>query len=193
MTNNITAGKTEVINIVHFIPGRIRLQDDSIRENTEKAELISNEASGIDYIRDMKINTVTGSMLFCFDENISCDEIINRLKKDISCFSNIRNFEASDLCMTNGSGKVSISGLPLYTKAVISFFSTMNNSVLKFTGNRMDIKFLLPAGFTCMGIHKGFTARHEGTPFWINLFVFALSTFLGLNFNGHKGSKNNNK
>lgn len=58
----------EGVQVVHFIPGRVRFRVERVKHDPGFTEEIKNRFSDIEGIKDIEINSLTGSVLVSYDE-----------------------------------------------------------------------------------------------------------------------------
>ncbi|HKJ33446.1 MAG TPA: hypothetical protein VKA34_16540 [Balneolales bacterium] len=68
------------LELVHFIPGRIRLKDPSFKKNDEIRDKVESYRKYIPVIQTVTINTLTGSLLITYDHT-KRKEITSLLQK----------------------------------------------------------------------------------------------------------------
>lgn len=68
---------------IHQIPGRLRIKSPAVRRNQAAAETVSVLLTALAGVRSVAINTVTGSIIVCYDpKTISSETIVGPLKRN---------------------------------------------------------------------------------------------------------------
>jgi copper chaperone CopZ len=90
---------------IHHVPGRLRIQTPVLRNNPQKTAEFTKNMKDIGGIQSLKINPLTGSALFLYDERkINCEQLIGILEK--GGYFNLSKSTTSDELVEHVSEKV---------------------------------------------------------------------------------------
>lgn len=168
---NLTPG----INLVHAIPGRIRLQCGQLKGNPDlMAEIIGN-LQAVPAVTQVKGNPVTGSLLIFFDPQRALTKQSTRqvlaVLKVIA--PNLTSLQVSQYLKP---GPVTPGSPAPLAGSIAHFFGILNTTVGNALGG-IDLKVLLPVTLFFLGI-RGMISEKATPPAWYNLLWFALATFM---------------
>ena len=71
---------------VHQTPGRLRLRNPLFKRNAPEAERASRLVDSREGVLNCRVNTVTGSMLILYHQNVVESESLLRLLEEHGCF-----------------------------------------------------------------------------------------------------------
>lgn len=88
----------EKIEILHYMPGRIRLKVPYIKNNQKICGVIHQHASSIKGVRSIEANPTTGSVLVRFDkDDTKIMQILNETLEDAETLTAISNADTKRL------------------------------------------------------------------------------------------------
>lgn len=61
------------VNIVHFIPGRVRFRAQRVKQSAQFADEVKQRLSALDAIKRVEVNAATGSVLVEYDRRRIAD------------------------------------------------------------------------------------------------------------------------
>ncbi|HYW36192.1 MAG TPA: hypothetical protein VE868_12340 [Balneolaceae bacterium] len=166
----------EGISIPHFIPGRIRVRIQQLKDNDELAENIRNYTSEMEFVEKLEINTLTGSVLIEYDSGQK--EEIKKLFEQAKNLNLIPDKIDIDQFHAILEGEKLISD---FSEDVRFFFKKLNGEIKEFTGNSVTLGELIPIGLFGLGLRSLLLAESIAGPPWHTYFWYAFSTFLILN------------
>jgi Ca2+-transporting ATPase len=71
-----------MLNVVHSVPGRVRLQTASARRNMRLLRAARAEFAQLDGVTSISPNPATGSIVLCYDQRqLSPQQFLNMLRK----------------------------------------------------------------------------------------------------------------
>jgi copper chaperone CopZ len=164
--------------IVHAIPGRVRVKIARLKENPVLAREVQGQLSAVQGIQQVEVNPVTGSVLVLYDRTAleSLDSLLSLAAWFSSLFPDLEFGEVESwLTSANGNG----TATPL-AEHLTSFLGGLNAKVSETTGG-VDLKLLLPLSLFLLGVRGMLVAGKGVFPAWYDLFWFAFGTFLMLN------------
>lgn len=171
------------IAISHFIPGRVRVRIDQLKSNEALAKNIRGYASGMDLIKKLKINTLTGSVLIEYDPNQK--EEIKKLFKQAKQFNLIPDEIDIDQIHSLLDGKQEIRD---FSEEIRFFFKELNNEVKYWTGQKVGLEEMIPIGLLGLGLRSLLVAETIALPAWHTFFWYSFSTFLIFNPSKQNGN-----
>lgn len=143
-----------VIEVRHAISGRIRFYIPKMIENDKEKEILKSQLLRVAGINSMEINTITGSVLACYDEE--------KIDPTILVLSMIKLLGLED--------QIDKEEKPKVLKEIREFGSALNKSVYDHTDGSIDLKTLLPIVLIVWGIKMIVIDQNRVTPQPHNLF-----------------------
>jgi len=174
MENNGIAAGIGRVELLHAIPGRIRLRVPEIKGDPARAREVEHQVTGLKVVRRAEVSPVTGSLLVTYDPDDleSLEELGRRLIPELELTTLTASSDpAPDMDMDVVT--------PSMVAGIMGHLRTMNANVRTTTGG-LDLRILVPALLVLLGVKKLVTDR-EKTPTWYNYFWFAFGTFCTLN------------
>lgn len=163
-----------VIQVMHAIPGRLRLKVVPLKNNPSLAQEIQAQIKTLPGISTVEVNPTTGSLLLVLkaseSQNKRTARLLSGILKTISPGLNVQQV----LDWLNPAPPLGQSYS--YSDTVASYFQGLNTSVGNALGG-LDLKLLLPGTLFVLGI-RGLIAEKGTPPAWYNLLWFALATFM---------------
>jgi hypothetical protein len=167
------------IRVVHAIPGRVRLKIISLRDNPELAREIRARLAGLQGIRRVEANPLTGSLLVLYDpEEITSLESLFTLSEAL--IPSLPGLDLGDIaqCLEHsGNGANSNSSL---AGGFSTALGALNARVGNVTGG-IDLRLLLPLTLFALGIRGLLVASKVPVPTWYDLLWFSFGTYFMLN------------
>jgi hypothetical protein len=159
------------VELLHAIPGRVRLRVPEIRGNQARAREIEQQLAGIGSLRRVEVSPVTGTVLATYDpeETASFLEFGRRFLPGLE----LAPSADSPAALQNMDDLT-----PSAVEGVVGYLRNINANVRSASGG-LDLRILVPALFVLMGFKTLVTDRR--TPAWYNYFWFAFGTFCTLN------------
>jgi hypothetical protein len=167
------------IKVVHALPGRVRVKIARLKDNPDLAREIQACLAGVEGIRRVEVNLVTGSVLLLYDA-----EDVDLLTAFISLAGTLApllpELDMSDLQTWLNSSSDDANGQLSVAERLSAFFGTINDQVGKSTGSA-DLKLLLPLILFLLVVRGLLVAEKVTFPAWYDLLWFAFGTFFMLN------------
>jgi hypothetical protein len=181
--------------IVHAIPGRIRLKVGKVKGNTALAEDLQRKLSRISVVQHAEVSPLTGSIMATYDPRLieslnSADFVAPHLLaslQELLALAEPLGIHPEDVDTasledwfqayrngTNPSSSSTVAG------AVETFFSTLNAKVAQASSGWSDLKVLLPLALFFLGIRGLLLAEKVPVPAWYDYLWFAFGTFIAL-------------
>jgi hypothetical protein len=166
------------LQVVHAIPGRIRVKMARLKENPTLVREVQERLSAVQGIQRVEANPITGSVLILYERTafaslpslLSLVACLSPLFPDLD-FSELEDWFVSD----NGDGNATV-----LADRLAAFFGGLNAKVSGTTGG-VDLKFLLPLTLFLLGVRGVLVAGKGVFPTWYDLLWFAFGTFFILN------------
>jgi hypothetical protein len=161
------------VELLHAIPGRLRLRVPEIKGSPARAREVEQQVAGLKMmVRRVEANPVTGSILLVYDPD------------DSAAIAELGRLFLPELELgTLADPPAPVSDVetvtPSVVEEVVRNLRSMN-AFLRMTSGGLDLRVLLPATLVLLGI-KALVTDRERTPAWYNYFWFAFGTFCTLN------------
>jgi hypothetical protein len=166
------------IQVIHAIPGRVRVKISRLKENPALGREIRERLSAVQGIQRVEVNPITGSVLILYDRTgfESADSLLSLATCLSPLFPDLEFSELEDwLTSVNGDGNAT----PL-AERLVTLFGSLNTKVGETTGG-IDLKLLLPLTLFLLGMRGVLVAGKGVVPTWYDLLWFAFGTFFMLN------------
>ncbi|HEX8203583.1 MAG TPA: hypothetical protein VF590_24115 [Isosphaeraceae bacterium] len=160
--------------ILHALPGRVRLRVAGLKRDPALAREIEGRLSADPAIRRVEASLVTGSVLILFDPAAGPPgEFVRRLVP--------AHVAAEWEVPTLPTPAAAAHGVPP-ARGIAEFFRQLNHRVAARTGG-LDLPVLLPLALLALGVRGllGTDRKKLPVPTWYDLLWFAFGTFLMLN------------
>jgi hypothetical protein len=161
-----------LVELLHAIPGRIRLRVPEIKGNPARAREVEQQVGRLKVVRRIEVSPITGSVLVTYDPDDSASLAeVGRLFHpglDLATVATLPDPVPEVDAVT-----------PSVVDGVMRNLRAINANVRATTGG-LDLRILLPVTLILLGI-KAWVTDREKTPGWYNYFWFAFGTFCTLN------------
>lgn len=138
MKNNTLPSFYGILEVQHYIPGRIRAKVEKIINNEEKAEEVRIKLLKLTGIKEVQINTLIGSIMVKFDESVI---------EPVLLLGIILNFmELEEEAFGRKNGKLSFLLKDILEAADMTLYNK--------TKGLLDIKTVITMFFITYGIKK---------------------------------------
>lgn len=127
-----------VLEVKHYINGRIRVHIPSLQNNFEKKNELQHKLTNLNGIKEIKINIQIGSILILFDENIINPQLL------IGILLNLMELE--DEAFNKKSGKIS--------KTLKGTVDIVDMTIYNKTKGILDLKSVIALFFIGYGLKK---------------------------------------
>lgn len=156
------------IQIVHFVPGRIRIKSDQVKGNESLAREIEAKLAGIDGIHQVSVSPVTGSIVVHFDPTI----------REEAWAPLLVWAETAGLTSSGGVDVAQLGNLmevikndPAQHSAALTGetrLNSLNASVTRMTGGTGEFGQFLPLTVVFLGLKGLLRAANVAVPAWYN-------------------------
>ncbi|MCS6861389.1 MAG: hypothetical protein NZT92_13825 [Abditibacteriales bacterium] len=157
--------------VVHFVPGRVRIKIDALKGHPEVAAGIVRQLSAVPGIHEVQASATTGSVVIRYDQEVFDMEALLGEEKARSIVS--VNHSPQE---PRASGeKVSLA------QSIGLFFRDLNRWVGNLTGGYVDLRALIPLLLLGYAIKRIFVDRAWVRVPAYNLLWYSYSLFMSMN------------
>jgi hypothetical protein len=178
---------TPAIQIVHFLPGRVRVKLPRLKGNASLAGEVERTLTALEGIHHVETSTTTGSVLVLYEPHLlaSLDlETVGRLTELAHTLG--LSFEAVDMdvlqhwlhTVTNGTRAETPTALG---NNITAFFDNVHTGMTQITGGWETLRTLAPLTLAFLGVRSLLLTDNPPFPTWYDYLWFAFSTFVVLN------------
>jgi hypothetical protein len=161
------AAPTEVLELVHHHPGRLRVRAAVLRDDSELAARISRALEGMPGIARVTQNLRTGSVLVEYEPGlVEPDAIAQRIAATAELLSPFDPRAAKPVFRPAG--------------ALIDGTRGLNAIAEELTGGRVDLRSIVPAALAGAAAYSLAFGRGPRLPRWDNLLWWSYSIFHSL-------------
>lgn len=172
---------TKGLNVVHAIPGRLRLRVDKIKGDPALARKAQNALIRVPGIKQVEAQPLTGSVLIHYElaqvlteeAAMALTDAFSRLFPEIDTGALVRGIES--LLENVASG-----GLPQPATSVKQSLSALNTRMAGLFGG-IDLRLLVPLTLLTLGLRSLLITKPRPFPAWYDYFWFGFSTYFMLN------------
>ena len=179
---------TNDIEIVHVLPGRVRLKIPRIKQDSDFRRQVERQFGTVKGIERVDVHPLTGSVVVQFDPErithadslIALSQTLSSLfpKLDVSPgdFEAIAKPASKNEADSDSSASADTSGsTPLH-----AFTASLNTKVADITGG-LDIKTVLPLAFTALAVRELLVGKNLRFPSWYDFLWFSFASHHMLN------------
>ncbi len=171
------------IQILHAIPGRIRVKVAQIRETPALAAQIREHLASVPGVQKVETNVRAASVLIQYDvAALSSPEGFQAFVKPLtSLFPDLTQLDFNAWQSLTNNDMASIAALSSVGTAIRSFFGALNTKIDQTTASSIDLKVIAPLLLFGLGIRSLITSEKLTPPAWYDFLWFALGTYFMLN------------
>ena len=163
----------EGVELLHALPGRVRLRFPWIKSQPDLAREIQKQLTGLKIIRRVEVSTITGSVLVLYDPaDTPAMEELGRLA--------IPGLKLGGMSAPGVSPPDEAAANVSLSESIADYFRQLNAWVKEATGGP-DLKALLPSSLFLCGIVRLLIGKRITSPNWYDFLWFAFGTFCTLN------------
>jgi hypothetical protein len=178
---------TPAIQIVHFLPGRVRVKLPRLKGNASLAGEVERTLTALQGIRHVETSTTTGSVLVLYEPHLAASldlEAVGRLTELAHTLG--LSFEAVDMdvlqhwlhTVANGTRAETPTALG---NNITAFFDNIKTGMTQITGGWGALRTLAPLTLAFLGLRSLLLTDNPPFPAWYDYLWFAFSTFMVLN------------
>lgn len=149
-----------IIEVKHFLPGRIRMYTPKLVNNQKDKKHLINQLLGIDGIDKIEINTITGSLLILYD--------INKVECSILYSAIIRLLDLEQYIDRNEK--------PLILREIHEISKALNRGMYEKTNGIIDIKTLISLSLVFIALKEYYSNSNINKPGVYTLLWWAYSS-----------------
>ncbi len=158
---------TEVLELVHHHPGRLRVRAAVLRDNAPLAERITAALEGVAGVREVAHNPRTGSLLVTYEPGLAePDMIADRIAETAQLISPFDERASKPIFRPAG--------------ALIEGTRELNAIAQELTGGRADLRSIVPAALAGAAAYSFAFGKGPRLPRWDNLLWWSYSVFASL-------------
>jgi heavy-metal-associated domain-containing protein len=180
---------TSGIQIVHSLPGRVRVKLPRLKGNASLAGEVERTLAALEGVCHVETSTTTGSVLVLYEPRllVSLDhEAVGSLRELAHMLG--LSFEDSDRdflwhlvhAAANGTGTRAETPTTLGS-TITAFFDAVNAGVTQITNGWGELQTLVPLTLAFLGLRSLLLTDNLPFPTWYDYLWFAFSTFVVLN------------
>lgn len=157
---------TQTADLLHHVPGRLRLRIRDSRGNPAGLETIHTALAGLSGVRRIETNPTLGTMVIQYDSALFA-EFPGALEEYASQYELFAMpCPDTEPCISDADRSISRA------------FSNLNRSIQEALGNAINLKELAPIAVAIYGFL--FVDRNVAAAQWLNWLQFALDTYIDL-------------
>lgn len=168
--------------VSHSTRGRIRVKIPAAKRNLPILNEITQSITGVEGIRNIETNVVTGSIVVEYDHRASPDfpQRLTSHGANTGLF-NLQAPELSEVDELAANIEREAEFLAAHSEAartIVDAVKILNTGLKRATHNNLDLKVLLPFGLAAWAI-----VEHDpeiATPLWLTLSIFSFNSFVSL-------------
>ena len=177
---------TQAIQIVHLLPGRVRVKFPRLKGNAALASEVQHTLATIDGIHHVEVSSTTGSVLVLYDprllESYKMEAVGSLMALADRLGLSIADIDLEELQDWLHAAR---NGLPPGTpgpqgSGIGALFDGMNTGVAQVTKGWGDLRTLVPLTLCFLGFRSLLLAEQVPFPSWYDYLWFAFGTFVVL-------------
>ena len=178
---------TPAIQIVHFLPGRVRVKLSKLKGNASLAGEVERTLTALQGIRHVETSTMTGSVLVLYEPRLPASldlEAVGSLMEIAHTlglsFEDVDMDELQHWLHTVAHGTRAETPTALGNN-ITAFFNNMNAGVTQITSGWGELRMLVPLTLAFLGLRSLLLTDNLPFPTWYDYLWFAFGTFVVLN------------
>jgi len=179
--------ETPAIQIVHFLPGRVRVKLPRLKGNASLAGEVERTLTALQGIRHVETSTTTGSVLVLYEPRLLASLDLEAVGSLMALAHTLGlSFEAGDMDVLQHWLHAAAHGTRAATPTAVgstitAFFENMHAGVTQITGSWGELRTLVPLTLACLGLRSLLLTDTLPFPTWYDYWWFAFSSFMVLN------------
>jgi len=182
----------QAIQVVHFLPGRVRVKLSGLKGNTALAREVQHTLVAIDGIQHVEVSPITGSVLVLYDPGMAESFTLESLKAEavssLTVLTEALGLSLEDIDMDelqrwlHATRNGTYPGTPgALGSGVGTLFSSVNAGVDQTTSGLGDLRTLIPLTLCFLGFRSLLLTEQLAFPSWYDYLWFAFGTYVALN------------
>ena len=178
---------TSGIQIVHYLPGRVRVKLPKLKGNASLAGEVECTLAALEGVCHVETSTTTGSVLVLYEPRLLASLDLEAVGSLMELAHTLGlSFEDGDMdtfqhwvhAASNGTHAESPTAL---VGNITAFFDNVNAGVTQITGGWGELQTLVPLTLAFLGLRSLLFTENLAFPAWYDYLWFAFSTFVALN------------
>ena len=178
---------TPAIQIVHFLPGRVRVKLPRLKGNASLAGEVERTLTALQGIRHVETSTTTGSVLVLYEPRLPASLDLEAVGSLMELANTLGlSFEDVDTdvlqhwlhTVANGTRTETPTALG---NNITAFFDSMNAGLTQITSGWGELRTLVPLTLAFLGLRSLLLTDNLPFPTWYDYLWFAFGTFAVLN------------
>jgi hypothetical protein len=178
---------TSAIQIVHYLPGRVRVKLPRLKGNASLAGEIERTLTAVQGVYHVETSTTTGSVLVLYEPRLltSLDlETVGLLMELAHTLG--PSFDEGDMDTFQDWVHAAAYGTRAETptalgSTITAFFDNVNAGVTRITSGWGELQTLMPLTLAFLGLRSLLLTENLPFPTWYDYLWFAFSAFVALN------------
>ena len=185
------------VQVVHAMPGRVRLKVDKVRGNPAFAQKAQDKLGRVPGIRSVEVKPLTGSVLIYYDGAAllaegalaALTDGFSELFPELGAAATNMGLESLIRYLAAGeTSKAAAGPEPRGAANLMASMEAINAEVARVTGG-LDLKTLVPMALLFLGVRSLWTSKKLAVPAWYDYLWFGFSTFVLLNLRNPEPKK----
>jgi hypothetical protein len=182
----------QAIQVVHFLPGRVRVKLSGLKGNTALAREVQHTLVAIDGIQHVEVSPITCSVLVLYDPGMAESFTLKSLNAEVvdslTALADALGLSLEDIDMDelqrwlhatrNGTHPGTPGDLG---SGFGTLFSSINAGVAQTTSGLGDLRLFIPLTLCFLGFRSLLLTEQLTFPSWYDYLWFAFGTYVALN------------
>ncbi len=165
------------VQVVHAMPGRVRLRVSKVRDNPAFARQAQDRLARVPGIKQVEVKPLTGSVLIFYDAAaLLAAGATAALTDGFSALFPELGAEAVNLGIESLVHMLSGGEKATFSDNFTDSMGNINAQVARLTGG-YDLKLLIPMTFLFFGVRSLMTSEKVAAPAWYDYLWFAFASF----------------
>ena len=175
------------IQLVHFLPGRVRVKLPRLKGNTSLAGEVERTLTALQGIRHVEASTTTGSVLVLYEPRLPASLDLEAVGSLMELANTLGlSLEDVDMDVLQHWLHSAANGTRAETPTAVgnnitAFFDDVNAGVTQIAGGWGELRTLVPLTLAFLGLRSLLLTENPPFPTWYDYLWFAFSTFAILN------------
>ena len=179
--------KTADIEIVHVLPGRVRLKVPKVKQDPVFGRQIEHQFAGVKGIERVDVHPLTGSVVVLFDQEqmTGVDSLLALSSALSSLFPDAdvspADFQAFMTPRPDGAASPNQASQAASASTQLQTLTSSFNAKIADMASGVDIKTLLPLAFSALAARELLMGKDLRFPSWYDFLWFAFASHHMLN------------
>jgi Heavy metal associated domain 2 len=177
---------TSGIQIVHYLPGRVRVKLPRLKGNASLAGEVERTLAALQSVSHVEISTTTGSVLVLYEPRLLASLDLEAVGSLMELAHTLGlTFEDGDMDLLQHWAHGAANGTDTRAEAptalgnhITAFFDNVNAGVTRITGGWGELRTLVPLTLAFLGFRSLLLTANPPFPTWYDYLWFAFSTFV---------------